>query len=438
MAVELALIVLLIIANGVFAGAEIAVIALRRSRILELLESGRRGARSVLALRSDPERFLATVQIGITVVSATAAAFGGSTVAARLTPLLAGLGVPERYADDLALALVVALVSYLSIVLGELVPKSLALHRPETYALLVARPLLFLAWIVRPLVRLLTFTSNIILRPLGDRTTFTETRHSAEELQHIVEEAARAGTVHPHAGEIASRAIEFADLTAQEVMVPREQVVMLARHASQVEIRRLLLEHGHSRIPVYDGRPDNVIGYISVKDLLAMAWERDLIVLDDVIRPPYFVPESTPAVDLLQEMRRRRVLIAMVVDERGGMEGIVTMEDLVEEVVGEIFSEYVQHIPELYRREPAGTVLVDGTAPIRDLNRDLDLDLPEDEGWNSIAGLCLSLTNRIPVPGERVTLSDHTVLEIVDATPRRVRTVRIHPPPPVDAGAEGD
>lgn len=437
MAVELALIVLLIIANGIFAGAEIAVIALRRSRILDLIESGRRGARSVLALRADPERFLATVQIGITVVSATAAAFGGSNVAARLTPVLAGIGIPERHADGVALGLVVALVSFLSIVLGELVPKSLALHRPETYALLVARPLLFLGWLVRPLVRLLTFSSNIILRPLGDRTTFTETRHSAEELQHIVEEAAKAGTVHPHAGEIASRAIEFADLTAQEVMVPREQVIMLPRHASQTEIRRLLLEHGHSRIPVYDGRPDNVIGYISVKDLLAMAWERDLIMLDDVIRPPYFVPESTPAVDLLQEMRRRRVLIAIVVDERGGMEGIVTMEDLVEEVVGDIFSEYVQQVPELYRREPAGTVLVDGTAPIRDLNRDLSLDLPEDEGWNSIAGLCLSLTNRIPIPGERLPLGDGTVLEIVDATPRRVRTVRIHPPPPAEADVDG-
>lgn len=429
MLTDLALILLLIVANGIFAGAEIAVVALRRSRVLELVEAGRRGARSVLALRADPERFLATVQIGITVVSATAAAFGGSSVARRLAPGLAELGVPEPWADDIALAAVVALVSYLSIVVGELVPKSLALHRSETYALAVARPLLALSWIARPLVRLLTSSSNVLLAPLGDRTTFTETRHSAEELQHIVEEAAKAGTVHPDVGEIASRAIDFADLTAGDVMVPREQVVVLSRHAAPAEVQRLLLEHGHSRIPVFDGRVDNVVGYINVKDLLAMAWERELIVLDDLVRPAFFVPDATPAVELLREMRRRHTLIAMVVDERGGMEGIVTMEDLVEELVGEIFSEHVKHEPELFRREPAGTVLLDGAAPVREVNRALDLALPEDEGWNSVAGLCLATVGRIPAVGERIALANGITLEVVEATPRRVRTVRVHPAP---------
>lgn len=432
MLADLALILLLILANGIFAGAEIAVVSLRRSRLLELVEAGRHGARSVLALRSDPERFLATVQIGITVVGATAAAFGGSRVADRIAPWLAEIGVPERWADDVALGLIVVLVSYLSIVVGELVPKSLALHRPETYALLVARPLLALSWFARPMVRLLTVSSNILLRPLGDRTTFTETRHSAEELQHIVEEAAKAGTVHPQVGEIASRAIDFADLTAGDVMVPREQLVLLPRDADTEQIRRLLLEHGHSRIPVYEGRMDNIIGYINVKDLLAMVWQRDLIVLPDLIRPAYFVPDATPAVDLLQEMRRRRMLIAMVVDERGGMEGIVTMEDLVEELVGEIFSEHVQQIPELFRREAEGTVLLDGAAPVRDVNRALDLGLPEEEGYSSVAGLCLDIAGRIPAVGERLTLGNGLVLEIVDATPRRVRRVRAHPPRAVE------
>ena len=429
MVTDILIILLLIVANGIFAGAEIAIVALRRSRVLELVEAGNRAARSVLALRSDPERFLATVQIGITVVSSTAAAFGGSTVAAHITPVLEGVGLSPRWAQRMALGLVVVLVSYLSIVIGELVPKSMALHRPETYALLVARPLLLLSWIARPLVRLLTWSSNLLLVPLGDRTTFTETRHSAEELQHIVEEAAKAGTVHPQVGEIASRAIDFADLAAGDVMVPREQLIMLPRNASPDDIRRLLLEHGHSRIPVYEGRVDNVIGYINVKDMLAMAWERELIVFADLIRPAYFVPDSTPAVELLQEMRRRHVLIAMVVDERGGMEGIITLEDLVEELVGEIFSEHVKHVPEMFRREPEGTVLADGAAPVRDVNRSLDLNLPEEDAWNSIAGLCLAIAGHIPVVGERITLDNGGVLEVVDATPRRVRRVRIHPPP---------
>lgn len=424
---ELAIIALLILANGIFAGAEIAIVALRKSRILELIEARRRGARAVLALRNEPERFLATVQIGITVVGATAAAFGGATLAGRLSPFFEGLGLRPDSADDVALALVVAVVSYLSIVVGELVPKSLALRHSEGYALLIARPLLALSWAARPLVWLLTASSNAILRPFHDHTTFTEARHSAEEVQHLVEEAARAGTVHPDAGEIASRAIDFADLTAADVMLPRQEVVMLPRHATTEEVQRVLLEQAHSRIPIYAERIDNVVGYINVKDVLALAWQRDLIVLDDLMRQPFFVPDSKPAIDLLREMRARRVMIAFVVDEQGGMEGIVTLEDLVEELVGEIFSEYEQHVPENIRQEAGGTVLVAAATPIRDVNRALDLNLPEDDEWNTIAGICLTLAGRIPAVGERIAIPNNAVLEIVDATPRRVRTVRIHP-----------
>jgi len=434
---ELAIIVVLIVVNGIFAGAEIAVVALRRSRILDLAERRRRGARSVLALRSEPERFLATVQIGITVVGATAAAFGGHTIARRIEHFIAQVPWLQGHANDIALALVIVGVSYLSIVLGELVPKSLALRSSETYALLVARPLLAISWFAQPLVWLLTASSNALLRPFGDRTTFTETRHSADELQHLVEEAAKAGTVHPHAGEIASRAIDFADLTAADVMVPRQEVVVLPRHASAEEVHRVLLEQTHSRIPVYDGRIDNLVGYISVKDVVAMAWEKDLFVLEDLLRPPFFVPDSKPAIDLLHEMRDRRTLIAFVVDEQGGMEGIVTMEDLFEELVGEIFSEHVQHIPELIRREPDGCALVSGAAPIRDVNRALDLGLPEEEGANTVAGLCLAHAGRIPAAGEQIALANGVVLEIVDATPRRVRTVRLRLPAAPTGGESG-
>jgi putative hemolysin len=402
------------------------VVALRKSRILDLVEAGRRGARSVLALRSEPERFLATVQIGITMISATAAAFGGATIATRIEPFIAVIPPLEAHAHAIALALVIIGVSYLSIILGELVPKSLALRSSETYALLAARPLLAISWCTQPLVRLLIASSNLLLRPFGDRTTFTETRYSAEELQHLVEEAAKAGTVHPHAGEIASRAIDFADLSAADVMVLRQDVVVLPRHATAEEVRRVLLEQTHSRIPVCDGRIDNVVGYIAVKDVLAMAWEKDLFVFEDLLRKPYFVPDSKPAIDLLREMRDRHMMIAFVVDDQGGMEGIVTMEDLLEELVGEIFSEHVKHVPELIRREPDGTALVSGAAPIRDVNRTLDLHLPEEEGWKTVAGVCLAQAGRIPVVGEKIILPANVVFEVVDATPRRVRTVRIH------------
>jgi len=421
---ELIIILALVLTNAFFAGAEIAIVALRKTRLKELADAGRRDARAVLALREQPERFLATVQLGITLVGATAAAFGGHSIAGTLARLFASF-VSQRYAEDLALAVVIGGISYLSIVIGELVPKTLALKGAERYALLVGRTLLALSWLARPLVWLLTASSNLVLKLWGDRVTFTESRHSAEELQVLVDEATKAGAVHPGAGEIASRALDFPELTAKDVMIPREDVVMLPRHAPPEEVRRILLENLHTRLPVYEARIDNVVGYVSVKDLLAFAWEQKLIVLEDVMRPPYFVPETKKAVDLLQEMRKCHTPFAIVVDEQGSVSGIVTMEDLVEELVGEIFSEHAQVAPDPIQREAGGTALVAGSAPIRDVNRELGMDLPEDGEWSTIAGLCLAVTGRIPGAGVRVLLPSGMVLEIVEATPSRIKAVRM-------------
>lgn len=426
---EMAIIVALVVANGFFAGAEIAIVTMRKTRIHELAEEGRGGARAVLALRNEPERFLATVQVGITVIGATAAAFGGASIAERVAPLLARVSWIGEHAEQVALALVIGGVSYLSVVLGELVPKSLALRGAERYALLIGRPLLGLSWLARPLVWLLSSSANLLLKPFGDRTTFTETRHSAEELQELVQEAAKAGTIHPEAGEIASRALELPELTAADVMVPRLNTIMVSRTAPPVQIRNTLLEHMHSRMPVYDGKVDNVVGYISVKDLLALAWDQKLIVLEDVIRPAYFVPESKLAVELLKEMRSRHTPFAVVVDEQGGTSGIVTMEDLVEELVGEIFSEHERDAVEPIQMEEGGSAIVNGSTPIREINRALDLDLPEEGAWTTIAGLCLAMAGRIPTTGKVFRLPSGVSLEVLDASARRVLAVRVRPNP---------
>lgn len=379
------------------------------------------------SLRGHPERFLATVQIGITVVGAAAAAFGGATLSERLADLLrrAGLG---GSADEVAFALVVAGISYLSLVLGELVPKSLALRHSERYALAIARPLKGLAWLARPLIWLLTASSNVVLRIFGDRTTFTEARLSPDELQQLVEEAAKTGSLDPRAGEIASRAFDFGELTVDMVMVPRSEIVALRRHAKADEVRRILLEEGHSRMPVYEGNLDNIVGYVIAKDVLALSFEKDLLVLEDILRPAYFVPETMLAVDCLKELQKRRIQMAIVVDEQGSVAGLVTIEDLVEEIVGEIFSEY-EEIVELVRREAAGTYLVQGQAQIRDVNRQTGLELPEGDEFSTVAGLCIHLAGWIPQAGARLKTPDGTTLEVVDASPRRVRLVRIHPPP---------
>jgi putative hemolysin len=423
---EVLIILALIFANAVFSGAEIAIVSLRKTRIKELLESGSTRAKAVEQLRHTPERFLATVQIGITVVGAAAAAFGGQTLVARLVPPLKAIGLHDL-AQDVAFALVVGGISFLSLVVGELVPKSLALRYAEGYALAVGRPLLGLAWLMRPLVWLLTGSSNLLLKLVGDKTSFGETRVSAGELQQMVEEATETGALDPHIGSIASRALEFSGVPVSAVMVPRERMVGIPRRASAAEVKRVLLEQGYSRMPVYDGGPDTITGYVIAKDILALAWESELLVVDDITRPAHFVPETMRAVQVLRDLQQRRIRLAIVVDEMGTVSGLVTIEDLVEELVGEIFSES-DTSPELARKDPDGSMVAQGTAPIRDLNRQLNLDLPEADAYTTIAGLCIHLAGHIPHVGDKLTAPDGTSLEIVEATTRRIRTVRIRRP----------
>ena len=416
----------LVLANGFFAGAEIAVIALRKTRLQQLVESGRSSARAVAALRDAPERFLATVQIGVTVIGATAAAFGGTAIASQLAPLLARIPWLAPHAERVAIGVMVVLVSFLTIVLGELVPKSLALRAPERFALAAGRPLLGLSWLARPAVRLLTGASNAVLRPFGDRTTFTEARLSAEELSQLVDEATRTGALDAKAGEIASRAIEFAGLHASDVMVPRGRIVALPRSASEEELRRVLLEEGHARIPVFERSLDEIVGYLVAREALALVWEKSLIVLDDLVRPALFVPETAPAAQVLRDLQARQSHLAIVVDEHGGVAGLVTLEDLVEELVGEILGEAEEATPWVHR-EPTGSAVVRGDAPIREVNRELGIDLQEGRDYSTVAGLSIALAGGIPSPGARLVAHDGTVLEILEASPRQVRRVRVIP-----------
>jgi putative hemolysin len=423
---EILIVAALMVGNGLFAGAEIAVLSVRRTRLSEFIRRRDRRALAVKALRDQPERFLATVQIGITLFGTAAAAVGGHNVAVDLTEVLVDAGMSRGAAGSIAFGLVIIGISFFELVVGELVPKSLALRFSDRYSFVVARPLLGLSYVMRPLVWFLTAVSNAFLRLFGDRTTFTEARLSRDELQELVEEAAKTGSVDPRASEIASSALEFEAVTVAEVMVPRTRVVALRRGANADEVQRVILEEGHSRMPVFDENLDNIVGYVVARDVLALAWQKGLVVLEDILRPAYSVTERTRALDLLREMQRRRVQMAVVADEHGGLAGLVTIEDLVEELVGDIFSE--DDVPdELFEREPAGTAVVHGYAPVRKVNRALDLDLPVGADRTTIAGLCMSLAQAIPQEGERLTTEDGTVLEVIDASPRRVRRVRIHP-----------
>lgn len=436
---ELIVVLALILVNGVFAGAEIAVVSLRRTRLQQLVEESRTGAQSLAKLRAEPERFLATVQIGITVVSTTAAAFGGATLAEHLEPLLRPLPfIGADDAEEVALAIVVVLIAYLSLVIGELVPKSLALRAGETYALLVARPLLALSWLARPFVWLLTVSSNIVLRPFSDRTTFMEARVSMEELQQLVDEAAKSGAVDEHASEIASRALEFDKLSLKDVMTPRSHIDALPLNASHEQVQRFLLEEQRSRIPVYEGTLDNIVGYVSAKDIVALAWEGQLVVLHDLLRPVKVFPETVSAIEVLRFMRREHQRLAIGIDQHGVVSGLVTFEDLVEELVGEVFSEDEEQTTTIVKAAD-GSAIVSGEVPLRDLNRELGLELPVSEGTTTVAGLATQLAGGIPNRNARLAAPDGVVLVVLDASPRVVRRVRVIPPPaPTPALPETD
>ena len=248
---------------------------------------------------------------------------------------------------------------------------------------------------------------------------------SLPAVQRVVEHARGQGVIHPRAAEIIIRALTFGDLTVADVMIPRNRVHALSVDVQPEEVRRVLLEEGHSCMPVYQGTLDQIVGLLFAKDVLALAWERELIVLQDLLQPPYFAPEMMRAADLLKALQRRRIHFAIVVDELGGTAGIVTIEDLLEELVGEIYGERDAQTPDPLHREVDGSHLVQGHMPLRDLNRELRLQLCEGDTFSTLGGLCVSLAGRIPEAGAQLTCADGTLLEVMEASPRRVRLVRL-------------
>lgn len=426
MGIELLVIFILILVNGLLAGSEIAIVSVRSTRLKELLAEGRAGAAAVARLRANPERFLATVQVGITVVGATAAAFGGASFAEDLVPFVERVEALRPHAAPIALALVVTLISYLSVVIGELVPKSLALRVSVPYALVAGKPLLALAAIASPAVWLLTLSSNLILKLFGDTTSFTEGRVSIQELQEVVGQATRAGSIDAGTAELASRAIDMSDLTAEDVMVHRRFVVMLPETADSEALRDVLLRTTHRRIPIHGGSPDDIKGYVSWRDVVGCVWNGKEPVVAELLRPAHFVPQTRTAVSLLREMREKRIHLSIVLDEHGGMAGIVTLEDLLEEIVGDIKDEHDGRGAAPPPAPPDGALPFAGPTPVRDVERVLGMDLEDlAEGASTIGGLAIALAgDRIPVTGE-LLVGGGLEIEILDASPRRIRSLAI-------------
>ena len=422
---ELILILIFILANGFFAGAEIAIISARKSRIKHLMERGSKQAEVVHKLQNEPENFIATVQIGITIVGMLAGAIGGAAAIEVIKPLLqdAPFEFIQNWSTPIAITIVVLITSYLSIILGELVPKSLALRFSEPIALFVGKPIHLLSRFSFILVKLLTKSSSLFLKPFGKMPPPEGSFVTEEEIKILLREGGEKGIFEKSEQELIHSVFEFVTTTVKEIMVPRPKIKAVAIDTSIEAAVDFVVECGFSRFPVYDGSMDDIKGILYEKDLLDIRVKKKDVGLKDLIRPVYFVPETKKIDKLLRELQRRRMHMAIVINEYGGVEGMVTMEGIIEEIVGEIEDEYD------YEDRPVkilkdGSMVIDASLPIRDLIDQHNLAIEESEEYETLAGLVLSLLQKMPRGGEIVKYGDYK-LTIVDIEGKRISKVKL-------------
>lgn len=425
--IELGVIALLILANGFFAGSELAIISARKSTIARLVAAGDARAKLVERLQDDPHRFLATVQVGVTVVGSLASAVGGATAVQYLKPLLAAVPVAfiNRAAEPLAIGLVVALVSYFTLILGELAPKTIALQQADRMALIVARPIQLLSSVAALAVRFLTFSNRMALALVGVKPESGQEFITREELLHAVAAGGEAGTLSELEHRVIENVLGFSHTAVRELMVPRSRMVALDAALPLAALLRIVGEQMYTRYPVYRENPENIVGFLHAKDLLVHARDAETgFDLATLLRPPAYVLESKRASELLKEMQRSRMHMALVVDEYGVISGLVTTEDLLEELVGEIEDEHDLGEQRRAERLPDGSLLVDGLISIRDLEKVLDLEPQGEAPYDTLAGLILNELGRFPEAGESVVWMDY-LLVCETVTPTSVVKVRL-------------
>jgi CBS domain containing-hemolysin-like protein len=396
----------LVATNGFFVAAEFALVSVRRTRVEELASQGNRSAVLVQRAIRDPDRFIAATQLGITMASLLLGWIGEEALVPLFEPLFRA--IPEAWIGPthagIAVTISFVTITLLTVVLGELVPKSVALQNAERTALLVARPILWSFYLFLPLIWLLNGAGNLVLRLLRVRPASGHERvHSVQELKMLLEASQKEGVLEEEERRMLVGVFDLGELTARQVMIPRPDVVTVSEDAPAREILERFRESGHSRFPVLGaGGVDDVVGVVSVKDL----WQKMPLTEADLerpvrewMRPALFFPESKPVADLLRELRRDRTRMAILVDEYGGMAGALTVEDIVEEIVGELEDELGRR-PRAFQPVDEHTVVISGQMRVEEANEELGLDLPEGEDYETVAGFILSYLQRLPAEGE--------------------------------------
>ena len=409
--VYIVILVLLILTNALFAASEIAVISLNDAKIEKMAEDGNKKAKTILKLVKNPSNFLATIQIGVTLSGFFSSAIAADNFADSLAGLFVGTGISYATLRAIAFVVITLALSFVTLVFGELVPKRIAMKKSEQLSFAVCGLLYGLSVICKPVVFILSKTTNGVARLFGVGPQDDTDEVTEEEIRMMIDVGKEKGSIEEMEGEMINNVFEFDDITVEEVMTHRTDVTAVSTTDTLEEIVELALSEGYSRLPVYEEDIDNIIGILYIKDLLKLVGKTQVSPFSarDYMRPAFYIPESNKCNDLFKEMTARKIQMAIVVDEYGGTSGIVTMEDLLESIVGEIQDEFDNEDEEI-SQIGEHAFLIDGATNIEDVNEALDISIPESEDYDSLGGYILSVIGRIP------TGNDHAVINVDDVT----------------------
>lgn len=425
---EFFLILIFILVNGFFAASEIAIVSVRRSRIKKLMEDGIKHAEHINNLKEHPDKFFATIQIGVTAAGAIASAIGGATAVATLSPLIkqAPISLISASADAISIGIVVMAVTYLSLLFGELIPKTLAIEYPERISIAVSPYLYKFSKIANIFVILLTASTNILLKPFGKRAYTKREYITEEEVKHLIEEGRSQGVFEPAEKELIHGVFEFTDTFVKEIMVPTPKMVTLRTNMSFNEFISVISEEEFSRYPMIGKDINDIRGIVHVKEFfdILLRPDKDKADISKLIKlkPPLFIPETMKISNLLREMQKRRLHMAIVVDEYGTVTGLVTLEDILEEIVGEIRDEYDTENPVI--ELPDKSYIIDPSISIRDLRDDYGIDIPESNEYETLGGFVLTQLQRIPTIGETIEFNNIR-LRVIEMVAQRLTKIKL-------------
>lgn len=426
----------LVVLNGLFSMSELAIVSARPARLKVLAEGGSGGARVALDLASDPGKFLSTVQIGITLVGIVAGAYSGSSLGGPVGERLAALGVPPAYAAEAGFALVIAVTTYLSLVVGELVPKQLALSAAEPIAVVAARPMVIMSRVTAPFVWALNRSSGLIIRLLG-LSRGGEQEVTAEELQMIFAEATRSGVIEEEERALMASVMRLADRPVREVMTPRIEVHWIELDAPQADLDAAIEDSPHSLLLVADGSVDRIVGVVKVRDVLAARLRGAEPELGALMKKPAIVPDRLDTMDALRVIQQAEVALALVHDEYGHLEGIVTPADLLAAIAGNFVAHGDEGDGPMITEREDGSLLIAGALPADVMADRLGIDLPEDRDYATLAGFALSVLRKLPTEGEHF-IEQGWRFEVVDMDGRKIDKLLVQRAKAVTAPAELD